>query len=323
MFSFFVLSGFLMTMIMHGTYGYDWRGIRGYAENRFFRLYPMYWAAALFSVVVILIVSSGCAAAYKEELQIPHRWPSIVFNLTMIFPAWFPYTVDPRLSPPTWALTVEIALYVLIGLGLSRTRRRTMVWLAASLVYVAWTYAAGKNEAWRYANIPAAALPFAMGSLLCFVKDDVQRRLGRGVATSPAVVMGALVANAALFAFYSWRAGEHARPPLLDLGTYLNLLLSALAVVALYDRGHELFTKRTDKWLGDFSYPIYLSHWQAGLLASSLLFPTPTIGLSAAGAAAFALALVLVLLWSWAAIETIDRHMTKIRNRIRAKVTDR
>ncbi|MBU6257221.1 MAG: acyltransferase, partial [Burkholderiales bacterium] len=319
-FSFFVLSGFLMTTIMHETYGYDLQGIKRYAANRFFRLYPMYWAAALFSIAVILIASSAYAYAYKDTMQIPHRISSIVFNLTMIFPARFPYTVDPRLSPPTWALTVEIFFYICIGLGLSRTRNRTFGWLGASLVYLAWSYIDGQGESYRYANIPAASLPFALGALLYFVKGDVQRRLGVGTAISPAAVLGALASNAALFAVYSMRHKVNSSPFVVDTGKYLNLVLSAVAVVVLFHRGHEFCSKAVDKWFGDFSYPIYLSHWQAGLMASYFLFPKPTFGMNKPGAQVFLLALLIVFAWSYASIALIDRRVNQIRNKIRPKV---
>ena len=44
-FGFYTLSGFLMSRILHETYGLHSRGIARYFVNRALRLYPAYWCA--------------------------------------------------------------------------------------------------------------------------------------------------------------------------------------------------------------------------------------------------------------------------------------
>ena len=41
-FGFYIISGYLMTVIMHNNYGYTWVGRYSFAVNRFLRLYPQY-----------------------------------------------------------------------------------------------------------------------------------------------------------------------------------------------------------------------------------------------------------------------------------------
>ena len=53
-FGFYVISGYLMTLVMNDTYGHTWSGRYAFALNRLLRLYPQYWAAATFSIVLIL-----------------------------------------------------------------------------------------------------------------------------------------------------------------------------------------------------------------------------------------------------------------------------
>jgi len=117
-FSFFVLSGFLMTTIMHETYGYHASGIKKYALNRFLRLYPMYWVTISLSILTILYVGHEYSTTYKEVLYIPYNLEMIASNLLMIFPqpVFYPFALEPRLSPPTWALTIEIFFYICIAL---------------------------------------------------------------------------------------------------------------------------------------------------------------------------------------------------------------
>lgn len=79
-FSFFALSGFLMTTIMHDSYGHNLQGVMRYAENRFLRLYPTYWAAAVFSIAVIVFASTSYSVAYKDSLFIPDTFYSIIYK---------------------------------------------------------------------------------------------------------------------------------------------------------------------------------------------------------------------------------------------------
>jgi len=53
-FGFYILSGYLMTLILHSGYGYSWSGVRRFALNRFLRIYPIYWVACLISAGLVL-----------------------------------------------------------------------------------------------------------------------------------------------------------------------------------------------------------------------------------------------------------------------------
>ena len=43
---FYVLSGYLMTLVLNEKYGPSINGLKRYAYNRFLRIYPLYWAAS-------------------------------------------------------------------------------------------------------------------------------------------------------------------------------------------------------------------------------------------------------------------------------------
>jgi len=109
-----MISGYLMTLIMHESYGYTWFGRWSFALNRVLRLYPQYWASALLSVLLIAFVGAEAVAHYHASMVLPDSYLSYVFNVSMFFPGWHPNDVSPRLVPPTWALTVEICFYALI-----------------------------------------------------------------------------------------------------------------------------------------------------------------------------------------------------------------
>jgi peptidoglycan/LPS O-acetylase OafA/YrhL len=107
-FGFYILSGYLMTLIMHETYGFHKEGRIKFIMNRFLRLYPMYWVAALFTLVLIYFVGAGVVKEFHESMFTPTDLKSALGNAMIIFPSWYPARVNPRLVPQAWALTVEI-----------------------------------------------------------------------------------------------------------------------------------------------------------------------------------------------------------------------
>jgi peptidoglycan/LPS O-acetylase OafA/YrhL len=136
----------------------------------------MYWVVCIMSLVLIVILGAEYAHNYKSDLVIPADLSSIFFNFTMIFPALFPALfpgdITPRLSPPTWALTIEIRFYILIALGISKTYKRTLLWLAISIIFFAATYLFSLGGAHRYSSIFAASLPFALGALVFLINNN-------------------------------------------------------------------------------------------------------------------------------------------------------
>jgi len=114
-----------------------------FATDRFLRLYPQYWVAALLSIFLVVNLGPEVVLGFHKSIYIPVSIENILHNFFMVFTAWFPNTLNPRLVPPTWALTVEIFFYLLICLGISKTLFRVKVWLFFSLCYVALSYVAG------------------------------------------------------------------------------------------------------------------------------------------------------------------------------------
>ena len=69
-FSFFVLSGFLMTLIMKETYGYSLSGLSKYAMNRFLRLFPSYWVLLLITILAIGLVGNSNSKAFHRQEEV-------------------------------------------------------------------------------------------------------------------------------------------------------------------------------------------------------------------------------------------------------------
>ncbi|MFT6073162.1 MAG: peptidoglycan/LPS O-acetylase OafA/YrhL [Yoonia sp.] len=150
---FFVLSGYLMALVVCQVYGYSPRGFIAFASNRLLRLLPSYWVVLCLSVFVILIVGNQTSYTFRRAMYLPQTLPEWMQNATMIFPSWFPSDVKPRLPPATWALTVELFYYALIGLGLFHYKALTWTIFSAALAYHLTTIVLGYGFAFRYSFI--------------------------------------------------------------------------------------------------------------------------------------------------------------------------
>ena len=173
-YSFFILSGFLMTAIMHKTYSYSPQGFKKYAVNRFLRLFPTYWGLVLVTLIFIAIVGQDFATAFHPKMAMPDTWYHWLANLTLVFPYVTPVDYPVRLAPATWALTIELFFYMLIGLGVSRTKKVTFAWLIASVALLIVNNVSTKQFGLGYGSIFTASFPFALGALLYHYKGQIK-----------------------------------------------------------------------------------------------------------------------------------------------------
>ena len=291
-FGFYIISGYLMTLIMHESYGYTLQGRLRFGLNRFLRLYPQYWLAMLFSLLLIAYMGQTVVLRYHPKIFIPYSWETWFQNLTMLFIAWNPMDVSPRLIPLTWTITVEICFYLLICLGVSKTLNRSLVWFAFSLLYVLVAAYYGWS---MFVSLPAASLPFSVGALIYFLPK----------VKFPAKVLFALL----ILNLIVWWVDYSI------IGRYLNIAICGLLVSSLAG-GQKLFFSN-DKAIGDYSYPIYLLHWQVGLLMSYLLFGHGIHEFSLRGFINLVISLVFLYGLSSLFIKYIDKPINRIRDRVK------
>jgi peptidoglycan/LPS O-acetylase OafA/YrhL len=216
---------------------------------------------------------------------------------------------SPRLTPPAWALTVELCFYLLIGLGISRTRRLVWIWFALSAAYHGmalffdWDF---------YFTVFAASLPFATGALIFHYRSDlnafVAKTTGAGSRWLPVVVFTLILVN--------WGAGSLLPGPE-RLWFYFNYLICSSMVAILSDRKSlPVVSPRVDSWFGDLSYPIYLLHCQVGLV---VMLTLSAVGLDLAhpSLALMAISVPFILAASWLVSVSIEVPIERMRSRVK------
>lgn len=308
-FGFYVISGFLMTLIMHESYGYTSKGISAYALNRVLRIYPIYWISILLSLTLIGVFGSDVSSAYHHAILFPSNISDMLKNLFLFFP-----TLDSiRLTPPSWALTVELFFYILIGLGLSKNRNIVYSWFFFSLGYhvVNQIFCLGWDS---YFTLIAASLPFSTGALIYHIKDRIQivKRMPKSLARSFPVLLVAAIG-------FNWIVA-YLRSDLSSVHYYINYSLCSIVVLSLAQtRDLPFINGRLDKLLGDLSYPIYLIHYQVGLLVMLLL---NEIGFSVARPSTFLLVVSTpcIIVVAWIMTITLERPIEVMRSVVKAGV---
>ena len=174
----------------------------------------------------------------------------------------------------------------------------------------------------RYGSVFAASLPFALGATTFHYRSELLQLCSRIRLDAPGRILVVYCLHAFILCALSMTS-ESIPYWLKEGAMYVNMTLSALAVVVLYHKGQELFSNRQDKILGEYSYPLYLCHWQCGLLASYLLFDEPTRGLNGSGFLAFCLALAIAIAMCTIMIYSVDRTVNRLRESIRPKSISR
>jgi len=316
-FGFYIISGYLMTLIMHESYGYTLIGRYSFVTNRFLRLYPQYWIALFLSILLVITLGTGVTIGFHPSMYIPISIGNLLQNIFIAFIAWYPNTVDPRLVPPSWALTVEIVFYLLICLGISKTFFRVNLWLFFSLCYVIYSFIVNWDWTARYFPVAAASLPFSIGATIYFLSKNNRLKVNFKKLRLSASIIYILTLSNCLF----WiKASSENVGNFVEIGFYLNIVFCALLVFSLIIGGKIIaFDNKIDKFIGDYSYPIYLLHWQSGLIASYMIFGKPIHDISTKGFISFLLALIIVMLLSTISIHGLDSPIQKIRLRVKSR----
>jgi peptidoglycan/LPS O-acetylase OafA/YrhL len=312
-FGFYVLSGYLMTFIMHHNYGYHLEGRKRFVINRLLRIYPPYYMAILISIVLLWVFGDQ-VTQFKSTIYMPSNFWEYMQNIFLVFPP----RAEPRLSPPTWALTIELFYYACICWGISKSKKITWFWLVGSVlftIFLLWTKAPWVE---RYFTISAASLPFSMGAIIYHYKDELSKWFKQLKLNNPLMWMGLMCLN--FLTFYSIETITDI-PVTLWVGFYINLIILACLLIVLLEFKSEKISRKVDSTIGNYSYPIYLVHYQAGALLFGLLGNYLEVAfLTAKGMLFLLLSILITFIISYLIIQFIDRPIERVRRKIK-KVT--
>jgi peptidoglycan/LPS O-acetylase OafA/YrhL len=319
---FFMISGFLMALILEQKYGS--RSL--FYLNRALRIYPPYLAALIVSIMVFATIHSHRhdPFAFVTELWTTGAHTGVFIaalsNLTLIgadltrylsfhhgavqFPS-FLYTVGAGAHnllfvPQCWTLAIELEFYLLAPfiVRMSTARIAALALLSMALRHFAleWFHSNGIRFDGG-AFFPFVLQYFLLG-VLAYRIYQIYDELPLGRRVRIGLEYGSVVAAILLTYF-----GRHIRHVVIG-GYETFYLLFALQLPLLFAFSKN---RRWDKWLGEYSYPIYLMHFVVAQLLYWSLVANAWVG---------ELTLFGTLLLSAAYIYLVDRPIQRVRARI-------
>jgi peptidoglycan/LPS O-acetylase OafA/YrhL len=306
-FSFYVISGYLMTAIIRETYGTTAAGIKRYVTNRLLRIYPSYLIVFLAFAVAFLFFDRSELMRFDSNISSPSTALDWLRNTTLL---GLDFSVRDRTVPPSWTLFVELAYYALIPLLLMVHPRTLFLWLIAAAAYHAYViYGANPSDAsiaWeaRYGNVAAGALGFAIGAC-------TRLYLPHFLKTKMVFVVSSITFAACygLAAYWSLTGMKPEIQRILSTLGYYGVMLSAAPMVDYLARMPK---SQTSEHFGEYSYPFYLVHIPVGFLAFWLLSAEHKNVLTLLAGVTLSLAT------SWGLV-TVDRKISVLRASIRKK----
>jgi len=298
-FGFYLLSGYLMTLVLQERYLFR---PGPYFLNRALRLYPDYWLVAGLTLIIIIKIPE--AQSFHSAYQLRNGIIDYLGNL-LIFP-FVVYKNGLRLVPPTWSVAIEMVHYFLLWLVVARRKGFALLALAVGAGFHAWSLANGEPPYARYYSVFASLLPFALGATLYFYSPQVQA-LDRKKACAIGVAgfLTFVVTGTMLYL-------PNVSPFVFNASVYVNLL-GVLGMVAALS---QFPVPKWDEWCGQLAYPVFLVHWLVGFLVSHFL-NIPRGGRLYCVSLPIALVTAGVLAYSTRLV--IDPMRSSVRRLVRAK----
>jgi peptidoglycan/LPS O-acetylase OafA/YrhL len=260
---FFVLSGFLITGILHDAKG-DPYYFRNFYVRRTLRIFPLYYAVLFLAFVILPMVSALGSTIYREAAHYQGWLWLYAANVLMGIKSAYVLGGFNHF----WSLAVEEHFYLFWPLVIyACDRRRAMLACVGcavlSTVSRIWLMALGDNGIACYVLTPCRMDSLVLGAWLALaIRGPIgQRNLERWAALS---LMASLFATAA---FLAWKRDlAHMDATVLVLrGSFFSWIFGSLLILAV-SAGPEGFVGRLGRgrmlrFLGKYSYGLYIFHY--------------------------------------------------------------
>jgi peptidoglycan/LPS O-acetylase OafA/YrhL len=269
---FYMISGFLIALILSGKYADTPQGNWIFYSNRAVKIYVPYFAILGVTVGIWLAIyfATGKAGPLAPFISAPMSFGAwayaIATNLLLIGMDWgsflierggeltfsvfayeqAPYALWYNIIVPAWTLSLELMFYLIAPFILRRHFVLIATLALASYTFRFQAYAHGyRSVALEYRFFPFELSLFLYGALsyrlYLFLKERDMFKPALSLATTVACALMAI-----------------SLPKYFSQHQHQMYALVGLLLPALFDFSAR---HRWDKWLGDLSYPLYLVHW--------------------------------------------------------------
>lgn len=274
---FFMLSGFLMQLVLAEKYN-PRSDMFLFYSNRALRIYPTYFLALLFSVLIsafLLPYSAGFFHDIRAAIPVltPFDWIRIALSHVFILgqdmfvfeqfdTTSLHYTAAGvgnaaetlLILPPAWSISLELSFYLLAPFLARLSTAWLLVIMAASCSLRCLAWSNGLDfDPWTNRFFPFEIALFLGGMVSYRCRHFILGALGSSGLRRvfPIALLGALSVHPALVAATMF----HINVELVYLAFY-GFVFCVLP--GLFERSKS---SKLDSFLGSFSFPVYLFHW--------------------------------------------------------------
>ncbi len=322
--AFFIISGFYMTLILREKYIGVNNSYRLFITNRLLRLYPVYWVLLMLVTaksIVVALYSQGNSLgsfnvyrAYFDQMS----WESLTFLITtnvfifmqdlvlflglntingqLFFTTNYKLT-NPLLFeflfiPQAWSIGIELTFYLLAPLLVRNKLKIIVLMILISLLIRLVLISYGLNEdPWSYRFFPTELLFFLLGSLSYFIYVKISINEIKPVYST--FIWISLVGLSFFYEFIPF-----------SQKSILYLIVFFISIPFVFQLSKKW---KLDAYIGELSYPIYISHLFMLSCMEILNISNPLgVGLSLS---------ILTTLFSILINEIIAKRIERIRQR--------
>lgn len=289
--AFYIISGFYMTLILNEKYVGANNSYKLFISNRLLRLYPIYWTALLLTILLAIALyfytngnDFGNLTYYRdywEQMGIA----SIIFlaftNIflflqdtvmflgldtgtgNLFFTSNFGETSPPLfrflLIPQAWTIGVEIAFYLIAPFLVRRKLKIIILLIILSLALrvILMFHFGLKHDPWTYRFFPTELVFFLLGIVAYHIYKKLQKVELKELHLK--MIWAAVIAFTFAYGFL---------PTQIKGLVYLGCFFAALPFVFILTKNWK-----KDSYIGELSYPIYISHMLVLVVMQSSHFP--------------------------------------------------
>jgi len=313
---FFILSGYLITgrLFSHAEQDGGKHFFRNFYGRRILRIFPIYYGCLVIFFLVLPVLYSRYFYFFQELYRDQWWYWSYLSNWHTVL-----YGMPANGMLITfWSLAVEEQFYLVwpfIFLYTARLNRKTVILILWGISIVSRVLA--KNTMLNYFSTLTAAEPLLMGALLAILEK------GGGLGHYRRVVTVMSVCAAAILSFLLWKDHDltFRNEGIMRWGyTWIDVLLAALLYLLVAPGGgtavRRLFSTGWLRWLGKYSYGIYVYH---GFIMQMLVYKCQSILTSRGmpeGPVYFltrAGGIALLLVWSYGSYRFFEKPFLRLK----------
>lgn len=323
--AFYIISGFYMTLILNEKYVGANSSYKLFISNRLLRLFPIYWTILILTIlysVVVMFTSNGTDLGSFSYFSIYWNNMGVGTVFYLIFTNIFLFLQDtvmflsldttsgslffvrnfhdhePALYnflmvPQAWTIGVEIAFYLIAPFLVRRKLKVIIPLIAASLLLRAFLYyyLNLKNDPWTYRFFPTELVFFLLGIVAYHIYKKLQHVALKEIHLK--LIWFCVIAATLLHSFSPIPKKDY---------LYLAGFFICLPFVFILTKKWK-----KDAYIGELSYPIYISHILILTIVKTLNIPIPGgLGLTVA---------ILTIGLSLALNEIVAKRIEKIRQK--------